>query len=86
MFFMVDTVGTGTVGQVLDKHGAHSKACPPPTRRFIGRVDILLQLEEYFFPDQGSTAKEEQLIFVLYGLGGAGKTQIALTFIDKFYQ
>jgi hypothetical protein len=85
-FFMADTVGTGPVGHVSDKHGAHSKACPPPTRRFIGRVDILLQLEEYFFPGQASTAKEEQHIFVLYGLGGAGKTQIALTFIDKFYQ
>jgi hypothetical protein len=77
---MLDTVA-GTVG----KRVAHRKACPPPTSRFTGRGDILLKLEEYF-PDQTSTVKEEQCIFVLYGLGGAGKTQIALTFIERFYQ
>jgi hypothetical protein len=83
IYFMVDTVGTSTIDQMLGKHGAHRKACPPPTSRFTGQVDILLQLEEYFFPTQ--TTVKEQHIFVLYGVGGAGKTQIALAFIEKFY-
>jgi hypothetical protein len=54
-----------------------------PTSVFTGREDILKQLDGYFSlegPD-----KEKQHIFVLYGLGGAGKTQIALKFVDMFY-
>jgi hypothetical protein len=79
-------VGVGPVTQLSGKPGAHRKACRPPTSRFTGRVDILSQLEGYFFPDQTSIAEKEQHIFVLYGLGGAGKTQIALTFIKRFEQ
>jgi NB-ARC domain len=79
-------VGVGPVTQLSGKPGAHRKACRLPTSRFTGRVDILSQLEGYFFPDQTSIAEKEQRIFVLYGLGGAGKTQIALTFIKKFDQ
>jgi Cdc6-like AAA superfamily ATPase len=55
-----------------------------PSSVFTGREDILSQLDSYFSlegPD-----KEKQHIFVLYGLGGAGKTQIALKFVDKFYE
>lgn len=53
-----------------------------PTTVFTGREDILNQLDRYFSlkgPD-----KDKQHVFVLYGLGGAGKTQIALKFVDKF--
>jgi hypothetical protein len=53
-----------------------------PTSVFTGREDILNQLDDYFSlegPD-----KDKQHIFVLYGLGGAGKTQIALKFVDMF--
>jgi hypothetical protein len=82
---MIDTVGVSTVGQLSVKQGVRRNTCPPPTSRFIGRADILMQLEGYFFP-QPSTAEVKQRIYVLYGLGGTGKTQIALTFINKFYQ
>ncbi|KAJ7714856.1 P-loop containing nucleoside triphosphate hydrolase protein [Mycena metata] len=51
--------------------------CPPPSRIFCGRGDILEKMQN-FFSDPGS-----QHIYVLYGLGGAGKTQIALKFINK---
>ncbi|KAJ7765199.1 hypothetical protein B0H16DRAFT_1454378 [Mycena metata] len=51
--------------------------CPPPSRIFCGRQDILEKMQN-FFCDPGS-----QHIYVLYGLGGAGKTQIALKFINK---
>ncbi|KAJ7765908.1 hypothetical protein DFH07DRAFT_916200 [Mycena maculata] len=50
--------------------------CPPPSRIFHGRQNILDKMHEYFDEDLG-----KQHIFMLHGLGGAGKTQIALKFI-----
>ncbi|KAJ7057384.1 P-loop containing nucleoside triphosphate hydrolase protein, partial [Mycena amicta] len=52
--------------------------CPPPSKFFQGRRDILLQLDRFFQP----TEPKEQKVVLLYGLGGAGKTQIALKFIS----
>ncbi|KAJ7765220.1 hypothetical protein B0H16DRAFT_1687407 [Mycena metata] len=51
--------------------------CPPPSRIFCGRQEILNKMRQ-FFSDSGI-----QHIFVLHGLGGAGKTQIALKFIKE---
>ncbi|KAJ7615822.1 hypothetical protein FB45DRAFT_1106514 [Roridomyces roridus] len=52
--------------------------CPPPSRIFQGRQTILDQMHD-FFSDMGT----KQRVFLLHGLGGAGKTQIALTFIEE---
>ncbi|KAJ7446588.1 hypothetical protein FB451DRAFT_1188678 [Mycena latifolia] len=52
--------------------------CPPPTRIFQGRQTILEKIHEYFIQKQ-----PKQEIFLLHGLGGAGKTQIALKFIEE---
>ncbi|KAJ7467933.1 P-loop containing nucleoside triphosphate hydrolase protein, partial [Mycena latifolia] len=52
--------------------------CPPPSRIFYGRQSILAKMHQYFTEDLG-----KQHIYVLYGLGGSGKTQIALKFIDE---
>lgn len=52
--------------------------CPPPTRIFQGREKILAKMQEYFAQDLG-----KQHIYVLHGLGGAGKTQIGLKFIQE---
>ncbi|KAJ7765214.1 hypothetical protein B0H16DRAFT_1687404 [Mycena metata] len=51
--------------------------CPPPSRIFCGRQEILNKIH-HFFSDPGI-----QHIYVLHGLGGAGKTQIALKFIKE---
>ncbi|KAJ7852998.1 hypothetical protein B0H13DRAFT_2284218 [Mycena leptocephala] len=51
--------------------------CPPPSRMFQGRQTILDKMNQFFAQDIG-----KQHIYVLHGLGGAGKTQIALRFID----
>ncbi|KAJ7854233.1 hypothetical protein B0H13DRAFT_2283893 [Mycena leptocephala] len=48
--------------------------CPPPSRIFQGRQTILDKMNQFFAQDIG-----KQHIYVLYGLGGAGKTQIALS-------
>ncbi|KAJ7795475.1 P-loop containing nucleoside triphosphate hydrolase protein, partial [Mycena leptocephala] len=51
---------------------------PPPSRNFLGRQIILDKMHQYFNQDLG-----KQHIYVLYGLGGAGKTEIALKFIEE---
>ena len=53
------------------------KHCPPPVDAFTGRQDVLAQMREFFY--NGSRKRH---MSVLYGLGGAGKTQIALKFIE----
>ncbi|KAJ7439103.1 hypothetical protein FB451DRAFT_1192313 [Mycena latifolia] len=53
--------------------------CPPPTRIFHGRRRILDEMNHYFTQDK----QGNQDIFLLHGLGGAGKTQIALKFIQE---
>ncbi|KAJ7703642.1 P-loop containing nucleoside triphosphate hydrolase protein [Mycena rosella] len=52
--------------------------CPPAMRIFQGRQAILQQMQQYFNQNTG-----KQAIFLLHGLGGAGKTQIALKFIGE---
>ncbi|KAJ6517581.1 hypothetical protein DFH09DRAFT_1287762 [Mycena vulgaris] len=52
--------------------------CPPPTRIFHGRQTILNTMNQYFTQSGGV-----QKIFLLHGLGGAGKTQISLKFIQE---
>ncbi|KAJ7713115.1 hypothetical protein B0H16DRAFT_1743639 [Mycena metata] len=52
--------------------------CPPPSRIFQGRQAILDKMHQFLNTDSGN-----QHIYVLYGLGGAGKTQIALKFIEQ---
>ncbi|KAJ7808107.1 hypothetical protein B0H14DRAFT_1521393 [Mycena olivaceomarginata] len=52
--------------------------CPPPSRIFHGRRDILDKMHHSFTSNAGI-----QHIYVLHGLGGAGKTQIALKFINE---
>ncbi|KAJ7040197.1 hypothetical protein C8F04DRAFT_1231107 [Mycena alexandri] len=51
--------------------------CPPPSRIFQGRQTILDKMHQFF-----ATDSRKQLIYVLHRLGGGGKTQIALKFIQ----
>ena len=56
---------------------------PGPTKSFTGRIDILNKLSTYFSDTTASVACATQRIFVLSGMGGAGKTQIALKFVNE---
>ncbi|KAJ7844199.1 P-loop containing nucleoside triphosphate hydrolase protein [Mycena leptocephala] len=69
---VLDAVSPG----IMSVHPSNS--CPPPSRIFHGRQTILDQMHNYFACDSG-----KQQIFLLHGLGGAGKTQIALKFIEQ---
>ena len=55
---------------------------PDSSIRFTGRTDVLAKLKERF-----TTASNDKLrrrkFFLLYGMGGIGKTQICLRFIEE---
>ncbi|KAJ7610079.1 hypothetical protein FB45DRAFT_336013 [Roridomyces roridus] len=52
--------------------------CPPASQIFQGRKGILDKMQQYFFQDN-----KKRRVFVLHGLGGSGKTQIALKFLES---
>jgi len=60
------------------------KALPRLSTTFTGRKDILERLSKDLDPSIPSVALRNQRIFVLYGLGGTGKTQIMAKFVDEF--
>ncbi|KAJ6511062.1 hypothetical protein C8R45DRAFT_814430 [Mycena sanguinolenta] len=80
----MNTVDTGSALNAVHTSPAVVQAsqainhCPPPSKIFHGRAAILESMHQFFIQDTG-----KQKIYVLYGLGGAGKTQIALKFIEE---
>lgn len=56
---------------------------PPPVNMFTGREDYLKSIEDCFGLPKTSVEMGVQRRFVLYGMGGIGKTQIALKFLDR---
>jgi len=53
------------------------KICPLPVSTFPGRKEILNKICDYFDSEHKS-----QHVFVLHGLGGAGKSQLAFKFLE----
>jgi Cdc6-like AAA superfamily ATPase len=47
---------------------------------FVGRTDILKAMEDFLLSPEPSS----KLRMALYGLGGVGKTQIALKYAETF--
>ena len=47
---------------------------------FTGGDDVLCELREKCLPLEDILAQNQQRRFILYGLGGSGKTQMALKF------
>jgi len=56
----------------------HFEVPQRPTATFVGREDILLDLENHFSRDRLTSTEQRRC--ALYGLGGSGKTQVALVF------
>jgi len=52
---------------------------PISSRRFTGCREYLQRLKDYFIPRDEQDVK----IFLLYGMGGIGKTQICLRFAEE---
>ncbi|KAJ7432736.1 hypothetical protein FB451DRAFT_370906 [Mycena latifolia] len=57
---------------------AYLKVCPAPSVHFTGRENILQKMSEYFHMSIG-----QQHVFLLHGLGGSGKSQIAFKFVEQ---
>ncbi|KAJ7678378.1 P-loop containing nucleoside triphosphate hydrolase protein [Mycena rosella] len=56
-------------------------SCPLPSKIFHGRETILATMVKYYAEDT-----RKQRIFLLHGLGGAGKTQITMKFVEDSSQ
>jgi signal recognition particle GTPase len=59
------------------------KPRPSLVKNFVGRGDVLEAMERTHLTHRPTNPKETA-ISVLYGLGGAGKTQTALKFALEF--
>ena len=58
------------------------KRQPVPSALFTGRTAFLGTIEQYFSKrDHGLRPRRE---FLLHGMGGAGKTQLALKFAENY--
>ena len=54
---------------------------PNPSNRFTGRTEVIAELKRHFFNTSNSAQKRK--FFLLYGMGGIGKTQICLKFVEE---
>ena len=54
---------------------------PNPSNRFTGRIEDITILKKHFFNTNDSAQKRK--FFLLYGMGGIGKTQICLKFVEE---
>ena len=55
---------------------------PNSSVRFTGRTEILARLKDHFSVGSKDEVRKRKQ-FLLYGLGGIGKTQIVLKFIEE---
>ena len=55
---------------------------PNPSTRFTGRTEVIAKLKRHFFT-KTNDAVQKRKFFLLYGMGGIGKSQICLKFVEK---
>ena len=53
---------------------------PNPSIRFTGQTEVVAKLKRHFFTNTNDVVKRK--FFLLYGMGGIGKTQICLKFLE----
>ncbi|KAF8530241.1 hypothetical protein BU17DRAFT_60003 [Hysterangium stoloniferum] len=58
-----------------------AKLCPSPS--FVGQEKYLMRLRKFFAPENCLNTLPAWKRFLLYGMGGVGKTQICLKFIEE---
>jgi len=59
---------------------------PSPSSLFTGQESYIQELRSHFWPRIGDTLIKDQKRYVLHGMGGIGKTQICLKFIQVVSQ
>ncbi|QRV77426.1 kinesin light chain [Ceratobasidium sp. AG-Ba] len=77
-WFTVCVVEDGEIQPTVASQATGYKACPAPTPVFTGRQDTIKQIVACI--SRGDT---QRCVFVLYGLGGSGKTQLALKTVQQ---
>ena len=55
---------------------------PYPSNRFTGRTEVSAKLKNHFSTNISDPAGKRKF-FLLHGMGGVGKTQICLKFIEE---
>jgi Holliday junction resolvasome RuvABC ATP-dependent DNA helicase subunit len=54
---------------------------PNPSSRFTGRTEVITKLKRQF--SNANDLAQKRKCFVIHGMGGIGKTQICLKFIEE---
>ena len=57
-----------------------ARSHPTPSRVFTGREAILKRMSTFFATEHDCRGRKD---YLLYGMGGAGKTQLALKFVEQ---
>ena len=57
---------------------------PNPSTRFTGRTEVIAKLKKHFLTNPDDVGQKRK-VFLLYGMGGIGKTQICLKFVEEMY-
>ena len=57
---------------------------PNPSNRFTGRAEAIARLKRHFFMNTNGSAQNRKF-FLLHGMGGIGKSQICLKFVEEMY-
>ena len=52
---------------------------PNPSNRFTGRTEVIAKLKSFFNTHDSA---QKRKLFLLYGMGGIGKTQICLKLVE----
>ena len=55
---------------------------PNSSTRFTGRTEVIAKLKRHFFSNT-KDAVQGRKFFLLYGMGGIGKTQICLKLVEE---
>ena len=63
-------------------HGNVIPLTPSLSTRFTGRTEVIAKLKQHFFTSTDD-AVQRRKFFLLYGMGGIGKTQICLKFLEE---
>ena len=84
---VMDANAAGSSFTTLNLRGSECNIKPfEPTPTFTGREGVLDQLSKYFDQPMPSAKRRQQNVVVLWGLGGTGKTQIALKFVSDYHE
>ncbi|KAI9769203.1 MAG: hypothetical protein M1840_004332 [Geoglossum simile] len=77
---LADICGTVKQTVVSFQTGPLQRTTPCSSPNFTGRRGYLKRLQDFFGLPAGQSRRK---VFLLYGMGGAGKTQICLKFVEE---